>query len=268
MTDRTPRALSDTEFLARLKIVVHRLDAHIAAIDGGDYFIRDDLATVLRTLLTRGKGVDGIRRLLSRFSLAAPTRAISPSPNEAPNVLLAIGALPAEGEPANAVTVPDGFMSVVALFVRSAKGARRATWENVVTDYGNTFGAHLSTTVPVLLDDVHYFGLSKTDFGTYMLRSAGVITSSVCHELLQHLRVDDEPVTHSPYMAGAQIFQAIYLREAGKDDLRVQLRREEWKKAGPIMSVRNAERQDLLFSIADGGYLRLEVRQDGARESA
>ena len=268
MTDRTPRALSDTEFLERFKSVVHRLDSHIAAIDDGDYFIRDDLATVLRTLLTRGKGDDGIRRLLSRFGLSAPTRRISPSANEVANVLLAIGALPAEEDPSSVVAVPDGLMSAVALFVRSDKGARRATWEDVVTDYGNTFGAHLSTTVPVLLDDVHYFGLSETDFGTYMLRSAGVLTSSACHELLQQLKADDKLVTHSPYMDGAQITQAIYLREAGKDDLRVQVRREKWKRAGPIMSVRNAERRDLLFSVAEGGYLQLEVRVDGAKVGA
>jgi hypothetical protein len=66
-------------------------------------------------------------------------------------------------------------------------------------------------------------------------------------------------------MAGTQIYQAIYLREAGKDDLRVNVRREEWKKAGPIMTVRNPEHHDLLFSIVDGGYLSLTVRQDGPK---
>jgi hypothetical protein len=266
MIDRTPRALGDSEFLARFLTVVHRLDAHLAAIDRGDYFVRDDLATVLRTLLTRGKGDDGIRRLLSRFNLTPLSRKLSPSAYEAPNVLLAIGALPAdEDESAKAMTVPDEFMSANALFARAAKGARCVTWRDIVSDYGNTFGAHLSTTVPILLDDVHYLGLSETDFGTYMLRSAGVLTSSVCHELLQQLKTDDEAVTHSPYMAGTQIYQAIYLREAGKDDLRVNMRREEWKKAAPIMTVRSPECQDLLFSVAEGGYLRLEVRQHGTK---
>jgi len=266
MSDRTPRALNDGEFLARFRTVVRRLDAHLAAIDRGDYFVRDDLATVLRTLLTRGKGDDGITRLLYRFSLRPLTRRISPSANEAPNVLLAIGALPVdEDKEAVAVTMPDEFMSAIALFVRSAKASRRVTWQDVVTDYGNTFGAHLSTTVPILLDDVHYFGLSETDFGTYMLRSAGVLTSSVCHELLQQLKADDYAITHSPYMAGTQIFQAIYLREGGKDDLRVGMRREEWKKAGPILTVRNPDRQVLVFSISEGGYLRLEVRNDGTK---
>jgi hypothetical protein len=266
MVDRTPRALEDAEFLGRFSTVVRRLDAHLDAIDRGEYFVRDDLATVLRTLLTRGKGDDGIRRLLSRFSLDAPTRRISPPANEGPDVLLAIGALPAdEDQSGKTVTVPEELMSTTALFVRSPKGTRSVKWEDVVTDYGNTFGAHLSTTVPILLDEVHYFGLSETDFGTYMLRAIGVLTSSVCHELLQQLKAAAQPVTHSAYMAGTQIYQAIYLREAGKDDLRVNVRREEWKKAGPIMTVRNPEHHDLLFSIVDGGYLSLTVRQDGPK---
>ena len=266
MTDKTPRALSDAEFLARFQTVVRRLDAHVRAIDRGEYFARDDLATVLRTVLTRGKGDDGIRRLLSRFSLKAPTRRISPSANEGPNVLLAVGALPAEGDNLETVAVPDELMSAVALFCRASNGTRRVTWEDVATDYGNTFGAHLSTTVPVLLDDVHFFGLSETDFGTYMLRSIGVLTSNVCHELLQQLKVADDPATHSPYMAGTQIFEAIYMREDGKDDLRVNMRREDWKKTGPIMTIRNAESEDLLFSVTDGGHLSLTVRQNARKQ--
>lgn len=266
MADRTPRALEDKEFLARFTTVVRRLDAHLAAIDRGEYFVRDDLATVLRTLLARGRGDDGIRRLLSRFSLKAPTRKISPPASNAPNVLLAIGALPTdEDQAARAVAVPDELMSATALFVRSRQGTRGATWEDIVTDYGNTFGAHLGTTVPTLLDDVHYFGLSETDFGTYMLRSIGVLVSDACHELLRRMEVDDKPASYSPYMAGMQIFQAIYLREGSKDDLRVNLRREAWKKAGPIMTVRNSEEHDLLFSITDGGHLSLTVRQDGPK---
>jgi hypothetical protein len=266
MADRATRALSDAEFLARFRTVVRRLDAHLRAIDRGEYFVRDDLATVLRTLLTRGKGDDGLRRLLSRFSQKPPTRRISPFANEGPNVLFAIGALPAESDTsAKAVTVPDDLMSAIALFSRSAKGTRLVSWEDVVTDYGNTFGAHLSTTVPVLLDDVHYFGLSETDFGTYMLRSIGVLTSSVCHELLQELKADDDPATHCSYMAGTQIYQAMYLRDGGKDDLRVNMRRENWKKAAPIMTIRNAEKQDLLFSVVDGGNLSLAVRENGTK---
>jgi len=92
-----------------------------------------------------------------------------------------------------------------------------------------------------------------------------VLISGACHELLQQLKVAEHLVTYSSYMAGTQIYQAIYLRESGKDDLRVNLRREEWKKAGPIMTVRNPENQDLLFSIVDGGHLSLKIRQDSSK---
>jgi hypothetical protein len=262
MTNRTPRALDDAEFLVRFRTVVKRLDTQLQLIDNGQYHVRDDLATILRTLLTRGKGDDGIRRLLNRFSLQPPKRDISPPANEEPNILFAIGALPIDGNGiAKTVTVPDQLMIAVPLFVRSSAGTRRATWESVVSDYGNTFGAHLSTTVPAILDDVHYFGLSETDFGTYMLRSLGVLTSSVCHELLHRLDQNNTAVTHPPYMAGTQIYAAMHLREDGKDDLRVNIQREDWKKAGPIMTVRNPEGQQLMFAIADGGQLQFSIRR-------
>jgi len=261
MSNRTPRALDDAEFLVRFRTVVKRLDTQLKLIDEGQYHVRDDLATVLRALLTRGKGDDGIRRLATRFSLKPPKRGISRPANDGPNVLLAIGALPADDESsAQTVTVPDQLMLAVPLSVRSSAGIRRATWDNVVSDYGNTFGAHLSTTVPAILDDVHYFGLTETDFGTYMLRSLGVLASSVCHELVRQIDPHSIAVTHNPYMAGTQIYEAMYLREGGTDDLRVGMRKEEWTKAGPVMTVRNQEGQDLVFSIADGGRLQLAVR--------
>ena len=260
MSNRTPRAVGDTEFLLRFRTVVKRLDTQLQLIDDGHYHVRDDLATILRTLPTRGKGDDGIRRLLTRFSLKPPKRDISPPAHDGPNVLLAIGALPMDDNgSAQMVTVPDQLMLAVPLFVRSSAGTRRATWESVVSDYGNTFGAHLSTSVPAILDDVHYFGLSETDFGTYMLRSLGVLTSSACHELLHQLDPNNTAVTHHPYMAGTQIYAAMYLREDGKDDLRVNIRRKNWKQAGPVMTVRNPEGKQLLFSIADGG--RFAIRQ-------
>jgi len=44
--------------------------------------------------------------------------------------------------------------------------------------YGNMFGAQLSTTVPVILNEVHYMSLAETDCGT-MLRLLGVLISGV-----------------------------------------------------------------------------------------
>ena len=63
-------------------------------------------------------------------------------------------------------------------------------------------------------------------------------------------------------MAGTQIYAAMHLREDGKDDLRVNIQREDWKKAGPIMTVRNPEGQQLMFAIADGGQLQFSIRRE------
>ena len=260
MSNRTPRALSESEFLYRFRTVVKRLDTHLKLIDSGQYHMRDDLATILRTLLTRGKGDDGIRRFLTRFSLKPPKRDISPSANDGSKVVFAIGALPStEKETAQSVTVPNQLMHAVPLFIRSKAGTHHATWENVVTDYGNTFGAHISTTVPVILDDVHFYGLSETDFGTYMLRSLGVLASSVCHELILQVDSSHIAVDHSVYFDGSQIIAAEYIFEDGKDILNASIRRENWKKEGAIMSIPSTEGKQIVFSIIDGGKLRLNI---------
>lgn len=259
---RPPRALSNDEFVHRFRAVVRRLDRHISLMDKDDYELRDDIASVLRTLTAPGKGDDGIRRLISRFSLSQPIRQITAPPKQGPNVQFAIGSLPADDLPGSVrVTVPDGVMHAAALFIRSTDGARTATWEDVVTDYGNTFGAHLSTTVPKLLDEVHYFGLSETDFGAYMLRALGVLTSSACHELLSRLDAKHTHALHDTYMAGTRVYAAVYLSEHGLDDLRVQLSRAQWTKPGPVMTLRNPVGKELVFSVADGGRLHLAVRE-------
>lgn len=264
MSNRTPRALSNEEFLVQFRTVVKRLDTHLRLIDEGQYHMRDDLATVLRTLLSRGNGDDGIRRFQSRFSLKQPKRDIYLSASEEPGVILSIGALPFANKihkhVIQTVTVPDQLMLAVPLFVRSNAGVRRANWERVVTDYGNTFGAHLSTTVPAILDDVHYFGMSETDFGTYMLRSLGVMISSVCHELIHQIDQNNVAVTHQPYMAGLNIFTAMILYKDGKDDMHVGLMFESFEKEMPIMSYRNPVGEQLIYSITENQQHKLTVR--------
>ena len=173
------------------------------------------------------------------------------SANEKPGVILSIGALPFSHEDHKSViqtvTVPDQLMLAVPLFVRSEAGKRRANWEKVITEYGNTFGAHLSTTVPEILDDVHYFGLSETDFGTYMLRSLGVMISNVCHELIHHLDHSHIAATHKLYMAGVYIFTAEFMTE--KDETKIGLMLEPFDKERKIMSYRNTEGETITSSI-------------------
>jgi len=74
-----------------------------------------------------------------------------------------------------------------------------------------------------------------------MFRSLGVLVSEVCHELLCTLDPSHQCVTHDPYMAETRIYTAIHRREDGTDNLRANLRRQDWKKAARNFSVQNDE---------------------------
>ena len=150
-------------------------------------------------------------------------------------------------------------MGQVAIVTRTNDHHLKFTWQAIVEDYGNTFGAHLSRTVPEILDQVQYLGVGPTDFGSYMLRSLGVVASAAAHQLLREQDSCHQLVEHESYFHGTEISEVLYLRKEGKDDLRVELRRKRWNEAGRIMTVRNAEGKLLCFSILQGGRLSLEV---------
>lgn len=247
MSRRSPRPITGAEFLEAFRRVVRRLDNHLIAIDRGEYHLRDDLATVLRTIVARGKGDDALRRLLKRFNLNPPTCWVSPPATPGVGVMLSVGALPVDQgahtvcKPIR-VSVPDELMMANAVVALTTEGGIvSASWEKVVIDYGNTFGAHLSTTVPGILDDVHYYGLSETDFGTFMLRTLGVVISSSCHEVLSKLDPAHESVTHDHYMAGAHIIRAVYFRSDTTDELTVEFSLKKGRRSVSLMSVKTPD---------------------------
>ena len=115
-------------------------------------------------------------------------------------------------------------MGQVAIVTRTNDHHLKFTWQAIVEDYGNTFGAHLSRTVPEILDQVKYLGVGPTDFGSYMLRSLGVVASAAAHQLLREQDSCHQLVEHESYFHGTEISEVLYLRKEGKDDLRVELR--------------------------------------------
>jgi hypothetical protein len=117
MARRTDRPLSDAEFLEAFRTLVKRLDSHISSVDRGERHVRDDLAAVLRILLTRGKGENAIGRFLSRHRMSAEATVSLPAFDGA-SVWLSLGSLPWDatgGTKTRVVSIPTGLNESTAL---------------------------------------------------------------------------------------------------------------------------------------------------------
>jgi hypothetical protein len=92
-----------------------------------------------------------------------------------------------------------------------------------------------------------------------MLRSLGVSVSTACHRLLSRQINGHTSTYHSYYFQGFQIPIAMYHRIDSKDGVKAYVQKENWKKGGRILTVRNPEGKLLTFSVTSGGKLSLEV---------
>lgn len=261
MSSFEPRPISDDEFIVAFRDLTIRLDSHIKLVAGGDLRFRNDLAGVVRILLGRDKANQAVKRFCKRFGQPEPRVAIFGSAREGEHTILHLAALPTtdDDDEGHRLNISTELMSQVAIVVRAAKSALRFTWQAVIDDYGNSFGAHLTRTVPRILDATRFYGVGPTDIGTYMLWSIGIAASAAAHELLVTSDSSHVPAAHGRYLAGTEITEVLYLREGGKDDLRARVRREDWSVPGPLISMPSPSGQHLLLSVSDGGKLRLTV---------
>lgn len=256
MARKTDRPLSDAEFLDAFRTLVKRLDSHIRSIDHGERHVRDDLAAVLRILLTRGKGEDAMRRFMSRHQMSADATVSLPA-FEGPSVWLSLGSLPwdaATGTETQVVTIPKGLMESTALTARVGHRTEKVSWEKLVKSYGNTYGAHLSTTLPGILDGVKLHGVCEADIGTYMLRSLGVIASGVCNTMLRRVDPAHSSVTYDFYFEGVQLLGIACVRLRNSDIVTVEFSTRRGHLSMPLLS----------FAFPDGGGAKLNFARDAA----
>ncbi|CAN5131582.1 hypothetical protein BH18GEM1_BH18GEM1_17830 [soil metagenome] len=224
---------------------------------------------MVRILLGRDRANQAIRRLCSRFGFDEPQVSISTPATTGDDVLLSIGGMPilSEGsgdEPGlskRTVRISSELLETVPLFVRLESGSMQFTWQAIIDDYGNSFGAHLSVTIPRILDLVRFVGVGSTDFGTFMLRTVGVAASHASHRLLTDISKAHESIVHDPYFFGSEITGILYLRRAGKEDVRARIRRKNWKEPGIVCAVATPSGKQFVFYVTEGGQLATRVAE-------
>jgi hypothetical protein len=256
MARKTDRPLSDAEFLKAFRMLVKRLDSHISSVDRGERHVRDDLAAVLRILLTRGKGENAIGRFLSRHRMSAEATISLPA-FDGSSVWLSLGSLPWDatgGTKTRVVSIPTGLIESTALKVNVEGQASTVSWEQLIKSYGNTYGAHLSTTLPAILDGVRLHGVCEADIGTYMLRSLGVLASGVSHELLRQVDPTHSGVAYDFYFEGVQLLGIACVRLRNSDIVTVEFSTRRGRVSTALLS----------FVTPDGSGAKLDYVQKEA----
>jgi hypothetical protein len=108
---------------------------------------------------------------------------------------LAFGAVPAPSQDDPPVRIVDinAWRGLDALTVRGAP-RRVSGWEQLITDYANTFGSHLSGTIPHLLSHMSSICYSGSlDLGEYLIHCAGIVAEDALQQVLGAIDGDKAP---------------------------------------------------------------------------
>lgn len=252
-----PRPIEGQEFIALFELLVARLDRHIIAVGNAERGARDDLAAVLRTLVNRDRGNDAIARFCEITKTPEPVVALTKANLDQHGLLLHIAGLPEDESKDLNTTIPSGLRATICLVKADKDKLRKFTWDDVIDAYGNTVGAHLGQNVPRILDEVRLHGFGDTDFGSYMLRSIGVKISNVCHALLKAHNPQHESVSHDSFFQGISVTVVNFRFDGKQHSLEAKAARQNWKAAGPLVSVVDQTGTEFVFGTKDGGYFFL-----------
>src|SRR5277367_1462481 len=190
-----PHSISNEDYLAGAIELAHRLTRHLAALERGEIGAVADVAAVLRTLIVRGEGDDVLRRLCKRMHVPLPEVVVSRAAYEGPSVVLSAGAIPVPPEdlskphaiPTLMVNL-NRWSDMTALVVRDGAPRRANNWDGVIKMYANTFGSHLSGTIPNTLLKTSKIMSGTLDLGEYLVFCAGVVAEDMLNQVLDTLK--------------------------------------------------------------------------------
>ncbi|QTE31093.1 hypothetical protein [Pengzhenrongella sicca] len=182
------RPATPEDLVAGARSTLHRLSSTLDLADSGDPHAWETLASLLRTLISDGKGNGVCRRLERDFGYAFPSVVVSPAPSEPAGTVLAFGNLP-DYRAAKIDPNPNGPRREVGFFswldlksIRIPVAAQRTTFSyaRLVTAVANTTGSHVSHTVPDLLDRARVFGVSGMALSAFLIRQVAWAVERSC----------------------------------------------------------------------------------------
>lgn len=178
---RRARQRTVDELLVAAEQLSVRLKRHLTALESGDLTAAADVAAVTRTALSDGQGDKVVRRLVTAHKLSEPAFLVSMPPFDDPLTVLSVGNLmqwnPLWAPGSRFVTLRD-WLAMPAVVAPQA--TRRVTpWSEVIVALGNTDGAHVSTTVPLVLDEVDLVQADGATLSHWFAWHGGMVASTL-----------------------------------------------------------------------------------------
>jgi hypothetical protein len=190
-TKYAPQAISDEDFVSGAIELGQRLTRHLSALENGEAGAVADVAAILRTLIVRGEGDDVIRRLCKRTHVPIPEVFVTRAAYDGPSVVLSAGAIPVTPEDqdhphqiATRMVNLDVWSEMPALVVRGGTPRRVNNWDRVISMYANTFGSHMSGTIPNTLLETSSIMSGELDLGEYLIFCAGIVAENALNQVL------------------------------------------------------------------------------------
>lgn len=164
-------------FIGQALQLVNRLRDHIERLDNGTAHAVDDLAVVLRALVSHGRGDDVLRRLAAQSMTEPVTVAFSREPSVSPETRFSVGSLPSRTRDSElGVTVKslDDWGSLAVLHIRGASKPTTYSWTRFLSEYANKWGgAHLPPQqVPGALQVIDTYEAGGFQLSGYLIRAA------------------------------------------------------------------------------------------------
>ncbi|WP_142059517.1 hypothetical protein [Pseudarthrobacter sp. B4EP4b] len=172
-----------------------RLRDHIERIDDGAAYAVDDLALVLRLLISGARGGELIARTANSYGIQLPKFGVSAEPQTVPGIVWAAGAMPTtEALGTGGLVDINQLRFKTALRIQPGSKQVDLTWDKFIRDYANYWGTHVGDAIR---DDVHLADRIGTAAGlpltTYMLRETAVAAWYSAQYVLRNAMVQDDP---------------------------------------------------------------------------
>lgn len=172
-----------------------RLRDHIERIDSGVAYAVDDLALVLRLLVSGARGGELISRTANSYGIPLPKFGISTEPAIVQGLIWGAGALPTTA--ALGVGAPVDISQLrfkTALRIHTKTKSVELSWDKMIRDYANTWGTHVGDTIRDDLPLADRIGTAAgLPLSTYMLREVAVAAWFTAQFVIRNAAVQDDP---------------------------------------------------------------------------
>jgi hypothetical protein len=123
-----------------------------------------------------------------------PEVLVTRAAHDGPSVILSAGGIPVTPEDqehphqiATRVVNLNEWSDMTALVVRGGTPKRVNNWNHVISMYANTFGSHMSGTIPSTLLKTSSIMSGELDLGEYLIFCAGIVAENALNQVLDTL---------------------------------------------------------------------------------